>query len=281
MEVALPAIGRPIAEEPGLLEGLDRAEAAKLQEALAQACSRVGVYDRPVGEILRTEDGLMVAGLDCAYALARRDERRVEVVVGAAAVVRLRPRCSQSHHGNRIATRETVGQRRAKVAQPHWSAHSEVEGVQELVVTAFSDPHETVAYQPGYLFLREGPAMVEAARSAMRYTPRPLHVLIVDGAGQAHPRTFGLACYVGAALGVASIGITKTPPPAPGGFVELRADPARKPIYVSAGYGLSIDMAVELTRLLCARGRRLPEPIRVAHTLASQRARSIANLRQP
>jgi hypothetical protein len=281
MEVALPAIGRAIAEEPGLLERLDQAEAAKLQEALAQACSRVGVYDRSVREILRAEDGLMVAGLDCAYTRACQGERRVELVVGAAAVVRLRPPCSQNHHGNGIATRETVGQRRAKDAQLRWSADPELEGVQELVVTACSDPHETVAYRPGYLFLREGPAMVEAVRSAMRYTPRPLHVLIVDGAGQAHPRAFGLACYVGAALGVASIGITKTPPPAPGRFVELRADPARKPIYVSAGYGLSIDMAVELTKLLCATGRRLPEPIRVAHALARRRARSIADLRQP
>ncbi|HEX5041850.1 MAG TPA: deoxyribonuclease V [Candidatus Polarisedimenticolaceae bacterium] len=141
----------------------------------------------------------------------------------------------------------------------------------------------TFPYVPGFLTLREAPA-VEEAFSSLR--PRP-DLLLVDAHGVAHPRGFGLACHLGVALDVPTIGVAKTvlvgaalPPGlrrgdrAPllhGGDVvgaALRTREGVAPIYVSTGHRVSLSTALRWTLALAPRFR-LPEPARRAHAAAT------------
>ena len=61
-------------------------------------------------------------------------------------------------------------------------------------------------YIPGLLLFREGPAAIRAVK---KLSVRPT-LLFVDSCGINHPRMAGLATYVGVALDMPTIGITKT-----------------------------------------------------------------------
>lgn len=138
-------------------------------------------------------------------------------------------------------------------------------------------------YVPGYLAYREMPAIVDAWR---KLSAAP-ELLIVDGHGFAHPRRFGIACHLGVHVDRPSIGCGKTL------FVGTHREPGErrgcrtrlvddgevigavvrtrdgvKPVYVSVGHRIDLDMAVRVL-LRCSR-YRLPEPIRAADHLAGQ-----------
>ncbi len=140
-------------------------------------------------------------------------------------------------------------------------------------------------YLPGLLSFREAPALIEAVRSL----PRPPDLLLCDGHGRAHPRRFGIACHLGLALDLPSIGVGKSllvgeHAPLPGARgarrvlrhrgetigCALRTRAGVKPVYVSCGHRVSLATALGLV-LACAPRYRLPEPIRAADRLASAR----------
>jgi deoxyribonuclease V len=50
--------------------------------------------------------------------------------------------------------------------------------------------------------------------------------------------------------------------------MALRSRPHTRPLYVSAGYRVTLEQAVEVV-VRCLRGYRLPEPIRAADHLAT------------
>lgn len=137
-------------------------------------------------------------------------------------------------------------------------------------------------YVPGLLSFREGPVVLDAMEK--------LHVqpdlLMFDGQGYAHPRRFGLASHLGLYLDRPSIGCAKSrligrytePGPAIGDRspltdrgetigIVLRSKPRTNPLFVSVGYKVSLDLAVEVV-LQCLRGYRLPETTRAADRLA-------------
>ncbi|MEV4563337.1 endonuclease V [Nonomuraea sp. NPDC049419] len=137
-------------------------------------------------------------------------------------------------------------------------------------------------YVPGLFAFRELPALVTALER-LRATP---DLLVCDGYGLAHPRGFGLACHLGVLTGLPSLGVGKTPfvgthePPGDergswtpivheGATVgrALRTQRGVKPVYVSQGHRISLDVAAEQVLSLAAR-YRLPEPIRHADHLA-------------
>ena len=141
-------------------------------------------------------------------------------------------------------------------------------------------------YVPGLLSFREIPAILDA----LAQLAAPPDLLICDGQGLAHPRRFGLACHLGVATGLPSIGAAKSRllgthaqvPAGRGGWVPLvdrgetvgavlrtRANVA--PLYVSIGHRISLGAATRIV-LACAPRYRLPETTRAAHRLASNTA---------
>jgi deoxyribonuclease V len=143
----------------------------------------------------------------------------------------------------------------------------------------------TFPYIPGLLSFREVPAVMEAFNGL---TALP-DLLLCDGQGIAHPRRFGIACHLGLICNIPSIGVAKSrlvgkhaqvgdkrgarQPLLDGeeviGFV-LRTRSGVKPVYVSPGHLLSMETAVDIA-LRCTLNYRIPEPIRQAHHLASEK----------
>lgn len=137
-------------------------------------------------------------------------------------------------------------------------------------------------YVPGLLSFRELPAGIEA----IERLPAPPEAVLCDGHGYAHPRRFGLACHLGLALDLPTVGVAKSrligthdePGPARGDWsplldgretigAVLRTRAGIKPLYVSIGHRLSLASACAL--VLRATGRyRLPEPLRRADRLS-------------
>ncbi len=135
-----------------------------------------------------------------------------------------------------------------------------------------------VPYVPGYLFFREGPALMAAVEK--------LHIqpdaLIIHGCGINHPRFAGLASHVGVILQLPTVGVSKRPlcgeyaePRLPGSFTGLtfegkllgfvvKTSINTKPIFVSPGNRMSLFGALQLVRH-CTKQHRLPEPLRLAH----------------
>jgi deoxyribonuclease V len=126
-------------------------------------------------------------------------------------------------------------------------------------------------YVPGLLAFREGPSVLRAIRALHADS----YVCLVDAHGLAHPRRFGLACFVGVALDEPTIGVAKNLlygtvwngrvfnkddyPIAE--IVTLPED--GKTIYVSVGHKVSLEDAVKIVKgCLTKRG---PAPIIMAH----------------
>jgi deoxyribonuclease V len=137
-------------------------------------------------------------------------------------------------------------------------------------------------YIPGLFSFREGPVVLDAIKKLTS----PPDVLIFDGHGIAHPRRFGLACHIGLWLDIPSIGCAKTwlsghymAPEAEKGSYSYLRDGKKiigavvrtrknvKPLFVSVGYRINLQDSIRIV-LKCCRRYRLPEPIRVAHSLA-------------
>jgi deoxyribonuclease V len=145
-------------------------------------------------------------------------------------------------------------------------------------------------YVPGYLFFREGPAVLAALE---KLTRRP-DLLMVDGHGIAHPKKAGYACLLGALLDIPSIGCAKSrlvgdyeePGREKGAFSALvhrgetvgavvRTRRGIRPVFVSAGHLIDLDEAVAIV-LRCAPKYRIPEPLRAADALAGKTAKELS-----
>ncbi|HTT07248.1 MAG TPA: deoxyribonuclease V [Gammaproteobacteria bacterium] len=143
----------------------------------------------------------------------------------------------------------------------------------------------TYPYVPGLLSFRELPAILDA----LAKLPVKPDLILCDGQGIAHPRRFGIACHLGWWLNCPTIGVGKSlligthaaVGRQRGEWTPLRDDEETigaalrtrtgvKPVYVSNGHRVSLDTAIELV-LACTPRFRLPEPIRHADHLASQR----------
>jgi deoxyribonuclease V len=130
-------------------------------------------------------------------------------------------------------------------------------------------------YIPGLLGFREVPALAAAWQCLH---PKP-DLLLVDGHGLAHPKGLGVASLLGLVLDVPTIGVAKSllVGEVVGEAVMWRGArigsvlPTRRgarPIYVSVGHRVSLVTAEAWVRR-CLRGRRLPEPTRLAHLAAA------------
>ena len=150
------------------------------------------------------------------------------------------------------------------------------------VETATAAGRVSFPYIPGLLSFREGPVVLDALK---KLDSRP-DVLICDGQGIALPRRFGLACHMGLLTDMPSIGCAKTwlagsysePGRDKGEYAYLRDGKdvvgavvrTRKdvrPLYVSIGHQISLKDSIQIV-LKCCERYRLPEPLRMAHSLA-------------
>ncbi|MEM2882216.1 MAG: endonuclease V [Candidatus Bathyarchaeia archaeon] len=128
-------------------------------------------------------------------------------------------------------------------------------------------------YIPGLFALREARILVGALKG-LRARP---NACIVDGHGVAHPRGFGLACQVGLALDLPTIGVAKRKL---FGAVEgdrilgasgevigaiLPAGPSRR-LYVSVGHRISLPDALRVVGRCMRKGEVIP--LAIAHRLA-------------
>lgn len=138
-------------------------------------------------------------------------------------------------------------------------------------------------YIPGLLSFREVPVILEALARLEKWPD----VLLVDGQGIAHPRRLGIASHLGVWCDVPTIGVAKSrlvgqhaPVAESAGAWQplyeegevvgaaLRTRAGVKLVYVSIGHRVSLETAIDLV-MRCTRGYRLPEPLRLAHHLAS------------
>ncbi len=164
-----------------------------------------------------------------------------------------------------------------------WAAVAVLDGESlELVESVLASVPAGFPYVPGYLSFREAPA----ALAALAMLREPPDVLMVDGHGLAHPRRLGIACHIGVLTGLPAIGVAKSrlvgrheEPAATAGSTTpllhrremigsvVRSRDGLRPLFVSAGHRIGLERAVELV-LATTRGRRLPEPTRIADLLS-------------
>lgn len=144
-------------------------------------------------------------------------------------------------------------------------------------------------YITGLLGFREVPVLIEAwAR-----LPAQPDLVLVDGQGLEHPRRCGIATHLGVTLDVPSIGVAKSRllgtwpalPAAAGSAVPitdrgevvgtlLRSRVGTNPLHVSIGHRISLPTALQWVQATL-RGRRLPEPTRLAHEAAGMVRRGL------
>ncbi|HDH27928.1 MAG TPA: endonuclease V [Euryarchaeota archaeon] len=156
-------------------------------------------------------------------------------------------------------------------------------GDMQLIGEETSKSKITFPYVPSFLSFREAPPIT---KSVSRLKRKP-NVLLVDGHGIAHPRGIGLASHVGVLLDIPTIGVAKnilvgdhTAPEVVGEVSEIiynkrqvgfavKTRKGSKPIFISPGHKVSLESSFLIVKN-CLRGHRLPEPLRLAHTLSNQ-----------
>ena len=149
-------------------------------------------------------------------------------------------------------------------------------------------------YIPGLLSFRETPAVLSALQQ-LEFQP---DLLLCDGQGIAHPRRLGVASHIGLLTGLPTIGVAKqklcgehrqlsdekgsmTPLQDDKEVIGtvLRSRTGIKPLYVSIGHKVSLASSVQFVQA-CLAGYKLPEPIRWADGLASNRGKSVEKANQ-
>ncbi|MFP4005179.1 MAG: deoxyribonuclease V [Candidatus Hadarchaeia archaeon] len=138
-------------------------------------------------------------------------------------------------------------------------------------------------YIPTFLAFRELVPLLKVVKKI------DADVYMVDAQGIAHPRRAGLASHMGVTIDRPTIGVAKSklcgeadePDEEKGSYTKLRDEGEVigavlrsrsnvNPIYVSIGHKVDLDRAVEIT-LNSSPKYKIPEPIRAAHRLATEK----------
>lgn len=167
----------------------------------------------------------------------------------------------------------------------------DVQEWQGEMLGTFVQKHEIPAtYVPSFFAFREGPVLLKTYESLLKEKSFQPDLLLVDGHGLAHPRRFGVACWLGLKANLPTLGCAKQTllkfeghiADTRGSSLEIRTNneilglvvrtqDKTKPVYVSAGHKISLSNAVKVVLELSSR-YRIMEPIR----RADQAARAFA-----
>ncbi len=138
-------------------------------------------------------------------------------------------------------------------------------------------------YHPGFQAYREMPAMIEAYNQ-LEQEP---DVIIVSGAGIAHPRKLGIASHLGLALNKPTIGVTESllvGTVDKGKIVyenmivgfEITTREHARPLYVSPGHLMALGTVLNLIPKMLRYPHKMPEPLHLAHKIARKKAQEQA-----
>jgi deoxyribonuclease V len=143
-------------------------------------------------------------------------------------------------------------------------------------------------YIPTLLSFREIPPAVQAIRN-LRLQP---DVFLVDAHGYAHPYRCGFASHLGLVIKKPTVGVAKSmligtleKPGKNEDVVMIRhkgeivgaqvtTKHEQKPVYVSVGHMVSLKTAIKIVKK-CTLNSRIPEPIAMAHKIATAEKRKI------
>lgn len=204
---------------------------------------------------------------------------------------------AQKRLSNRIIVEDKLPQKIQRVAGVDM-AYSDNIAVGTVVVLdypslAFLESQTAVCevkfpYIPTLLSFREIPPALACIRK-LELQP---DVFLVDGHGMAHPNRCGFASHLGLSIGKPTIGVAKSKligiPVEVGSEVFLfdsgqiicsvvTPQEGAKPLYISIGNMVSLGTAVKILKH-CIYHSRIPEPIRLAHKIASEEKRKLSGL---
>ena len=165
-----------------------------------------------------------------------------------------------------------------------WAGAVVMEGTQ-VVATATATRRLPHPYLRGRLAISVGPILEDLIHALSQ----PLDVIVINGAGSDHVRGAGLAMQLGAALDVATVGVTEHPEiglaPEPGsdagywtpvrvqnrltGF-RVRTIAKARPITAHAAWRTRPETARDVVIRTTARGLRFPEPLHRARQLSTR-----------
>jgi len=151
-----------------------------------------------------------------------------------------------------------------------------------IVETRKAKVKTSLPYIPTLLSFRE----LKPARAAIKKLRIQPDVFLIDAQGIAHPYRLGFASHLGLLLDKPTIGVAKSilcgqvQPMSRQGWssitdkgevigAALRRADDEQPVYVSIGHKVSLERAVEIVKH-CTTSTRVPEPIRIAHVLATK-----------
>jgi deoxyribonuclease V len=135
-------------------------------------------------------------------------------------------------------------------------------------------------YCPGFQAYREMPAIIEAYNQ-LEQEP---DLILVSGAGIAHPRRIGIASHLGLALNRPTIGVTESllcGQVQQGKIIveneicgfEIKTREHSNPLYVSPGHLVSLGSVLNLIPKTIQYPHKLPEPLHLAHKLVKRKGK--------
>jgi deoxyribonuclease V len=168
------------------------------------------------------------------------------------------------------------------VSEQAYVAVDAMHGSGELLGIFGSLQKVSFPYIPQFFSFREAPVLLAAIDLVREKTKLAPNLLLIDGHGIAHPRRFGVACYVGVELQIPTIGCAKEPlmkyegnlGNERGSFISLyleneevgrvqRIQNGIKPVFTSAGHLISLETSCEII-LQLSPFYRISEPLRRA-----------------
>ncbi len=190
--------------------------------------------------------------LEAAKKVIVKDEfKKAELIAGA----------DQAFHGNKVV-----------------SAIAVLDGKLDVVEQQTETAETRMPYIPGFLYFREGPALI-AAYKKLKQKP---DILIIEANGILHPLRIGMASHIGVVLDVPTIGVAKQ---LLCGQVDedgriscdneirgmaLKTRKHSRPLYISPGHKVSLETSVEIVKKSIRYPHKLPEQLHASHRMANK-----------